>query len=122
MDLLAEAQPPRLRYRIANNLARERADVVIPKLPASLPSEPKIELQFKSISDLITAVDDVPAYWELDSCGRVRVLMKLASQFAKKVEVLTAFAVIAPAHEVDLDYPTPWVVDHSDSASGAREK
>jgi hypothetical protein len=47
--------------------------------------------------------------------------MKLASRFAKKVEVLTAFAVVAPVDELNLDPPSPFVADHSNEAKQKRE-
>jgi hypothetical protein len=115
-DLPNEAERRPVRFRAANNPARDKAVVHLPKLSPSSPCEPKLFRQFNRIDDLLFAVDDVPAFWELDCCGRVRVLMKLASRFAKSVEVLTAFAVIAPGGELG-----PYVSDDSEEAKNKRE-
>jgi len=78
-------------------------------------------LQFSTIKDVLTAVDEVESYWELDACGRVRVLMKLASRFARKIEILTAFVVIAPQDELNIVLPNHFVIDRTEEAKQKRD-
>jgi hypothetical protein len=122
VDLVDEAASPEVRFRTANNPTHERANVVVPKLSPSPQQEPKVVWQFKDINGVLTAVDNVQEYWELDCCGRVRVLMKLASRFARRIEILTAFAVVAPVEELNLDPPSPYITDHSEEAKRKREQ
>jgi hypothetical protein len=118
---LNEAEPHRVRTRLANNPPHEESDVEFFSLPSSPVKARKPSWQFQDVNDVLTAVDSVPAYWELDCCGRVRVLMKLASRFAKKVEVLTAFAVLALDNELNLNPPSPYITDHSERAKRERD-
>jgi hypothetical protein len=48
--------------------------------------------------------------------------MKLASRFATKVEVLTAFVVLAPVEEVTVGPPSPHIADHPEVANRKRDQ
>ncbi len=39
--------------------------------------------QFDSVEDLLAAIRNIDSYWQLDYCGRIRILHKFASRFAK---------------------------------------
>jgi hypothetical protein len=73
------------RSVIPNREPREHANVVIPPIGPIRRQEPdrKKFVQFHSVLEVLEAVDAAPSYWNLDPCGRVRVLMKLCSTFAK---------------------------------------
>ena len=94
---------------------------MIPSLGRVEKPAPHITWQFKDISSLLTVIDEVPEYWELDCCGRVRVLMRLASQFAKDVEVLTVFSLIIPAEELNPSHPVAYITDYSEEAKQKRD-
>jgi hypothetical protein len=48
-----------------------------------LSSGPKEKVRFRSVSELISVVDDVESFWNLNADGRTRVLKKLAGEFAE---------------------------------------
>jgi hypothetical protein len=77
----------RKRMRVPNRDPREKAAVVIPFLSTGQPNrvveDIGVQKRFESVYDLVNVIEEVDSYWDLDECGRVRVLMTLASRFAK---------------------------------------
>jgi len=82
---------PQARMVSPNAGPHEVGDIIIPPLspaPRRMAQNPiATRRRFECIDDLLLALDEVDLNWLLDPCGRVRVLMKIASQFAE-VEAL----------------------------------
>lgn len=94
LDQLCEVkEKTRPRVRVPNSPPREETDdpIITFGTPSSdSPQErsaKQIALPFTDLRDTLKNVAEVPEFWDLDTCGRLRVLMKFIGQFAK-VEAL----------------------------------
>ena len=100
-DAAAPARPAaepqeKLRRSLPNWEPREKAEVRIPSLGGSRPSQEKTNrgsFPVRSIYDLVDAAELCPLWWSLDVCGRIRVLLKLSSGFPKTEVVSIRYCV-----------------------------
>jgi hypothetical protein len=56
---------------------------------------------FNSVADLLSVVDEIDSFWALDTCGRMRILMKVISQFAKVEAVPYRYCDTTPGEYAD---------------------
>jgi hypothetical protein len=90
-DAVAPACPApgpqkKLRRSLPNWEPRVKAEVRIPSLGGNRRAEEKANrnsFPVRSVYDLVDAAELCPLWWSLDVCGRIRVLLKLSSGFAK---------------------------------------
>lgn len=61
---------------------------------------------FDSVETLLDIVYEVDSFWELDTCGRIRVLMKLISRFARVEAIPYRYCVVSCEEKVATDHPT----------------
>lgn len=76
----------KLRKSLPNREPRPKAEVRIPSLGGSRRAQEKTNRDFfhvRNVYDLVDAAELSPLWWSLDVCGRIRVLLKLSSGFAK---------------------------------------
>jgi hypothetical protein len=86
------AVPRRRRRQGANRDARSYSEAVIPKLGRiERKDQDRFEMQFLSLDDVLEQAEDNDAFWELDACGRCRVLSKFIAPFARVEPVSTQF-------------------------------
>jgi hypothetical protein len=89
------------RMRIPNNPPRERGELVIPPLSGITGHVPTVvgERPFSTIIEVLSVVDRSDMFWDLDPCGRIRVLETITNRFAK-VEIVPALFCRASIQEV----------------------
>lgn len=92
IDISPDDEQPKPRVRIPNRAPHEAIDMSVVSFHdgpsvARDANPSKSPIAFESIYDVLDTVYEVPSFWELDTCGRLRVLTKFASQFAT-VDVL----------------------------------
>lgn len=94
LDRLCEVtEKTRPRVRVPNSPPREETDdpIITFGTPSSDSSQERSAKQiarpFADLRNTLKSVAEVPEFWDLDTCGRLRVLMKFIRQFAK-VEAL----------------------------------
>lgn len=78
-------EPSLQRMRQENRPPRADAEIVIPPLgpiPAPSKNTKQNNAGFDSLDKMLQSIDQCEAFWDLCPCGRVRVMMKLAAQFA----------------------------------------
>ena len=81
-----DPEPQKLRRSLPNWEPRARAEVKIPALGGDRRAQEKRNrdsFPIRSVYDLVNAAELSPLWWSLDLCGRIRVLLKLSSGFAK---------------------------------------
>lgn len=99
-------QQPSKRFAPPNNPARPRAEVQIPKLGPVEPPVQHIQVPLlvpaNSIVQVLMAADQSEEFWKLDSCGRIRALMRAAGwpRSDLRIEVLPAQFIKASAGEI----------------------
>jgi hypothetical protein len=90
-DAVAPARPDpepqkKLRRSLPNWEPRAKAEVRIPSLGGNRRAQEKTNrdsFHVRGVYDLVEAAELCPLWWSLDVCGRIRVLLKLSSGFAK---------------------------------------
>jgi hypothetical protein len=90
-DAVAPARPDpepqkKLRRSLPNWEPRAKAEVRIPSLGGNRQAQEKTNrgsFPVRDVYDLVDAAELCPLWWSLDVCGRIRVLLKLSSGFAK---------------------------------------
>jgi hypothetical protein len=82
-------EPPEKRAKFVTP-NRDKRDVRHGHILSFDTREPKASLdstslatQFSSVEDLLAVIQHIDSYWQLDYCGRIRILHTFASQFAK---------------------------------------
>jgi len=81
-----DTEPQKLHRSLPNWEPRARAEVKIPALGGDRRAQEKRNrdsFPIRSVYDLVNAAELSPLWWSLDLCGRIRVLLKLSSGFAK---------------------------------------
>jgi hypothetical protein len=94
-DAVAPARPDpepqkKLRRSLPNWEPRAKAEVSIPSLGSNRQAKEKTNrgsFPVRDVYDLVDAAELCPLWWSLDVCGRIRVLLKLSSGFAKTAVV-----------------------------------
>jgi hypothetical protein len=84
-DRTAVQVKPRLRIPPRDRVERDEMEVMFFSLGDSnveLP-QPSSNVEFCSVSELVSVAEEVDAFWELSASGRAQVLKKLAERFAK---------------------------------------
>ncbi|MFT4111322.1 hypothetical protein [Silvibacterium sp.] len=119
----ANAPQKALRMKTPNREPREPGVVVFPAGtggPRAAIAKPAYDRQFCSIFELLDAVDKTESYWGLDISGRVRVLMKLASRFAKLEVIPMRFCRIPHEEFEDTDEGAEKVWERLDVEFGGK--
>ena len=80
-----DPEPQKLRRSLPNWEPRAKGEVRIPSLGGDRRAQEKRNrgsFPVRNVYDLVDAAELSPLWWSLDVCGRIRVLLKLASGFA----------------------------------------